>query len=78
MAEKEMKKGNALSRAGKRASQFFKDTKAEMKKIVWPTPQATWKSTGVVIAFIAVVGLFIFLLDTAFLSLLRLIMNVAV
>lgn len=56
---------------------FLKDCKGEIKKIVWPTPKAVFKNTGVVLATIIVLGLFVFALDTAFMSLLGLIMDVA-
>ena len=55
----------------------MKDCRGEVKKIVWPTPKATFKNTGVVLATIIVLGLFVFLLDTAFMNLLGLVMNVA-
>ena len=44
---------------------------------MWPTPKAVFKNTGVVLATIIVLGLFVFLLDTAFMNLLGLVMNVA-
>ena len=52
-------------------------SKRTVKKIVWPTPKATFKNTGVVLATIAVLGVFVFLLDTVFMNLLGLVMNVA-
>ena len=61
----------------KKAAKFLKDCKGEIKKIVWPTPKAVFKNTGVVLATIIVLGLFVFALDTAFMSLLGLIMDVA-
>ena len=74
MAEK---KPNALVRFAKKASKFFRDCKGEIKKIVWPTPKATFKNTGVVLITIVVVTLFVFLLDTVFMNLLGLVMDVA-
>lgn len=49
----------------------------KVKKIVWPTPKSVFKNTGVVLVTIIVVGLVIFGLDTAFMNLLGLIMNIA-
>lgn len=77
MAEKAVKKENFFSRAGKNVSKFFRDSKSEVKKIVWPTPQTVFKNTGVVLVTIVIIGLFIFGLDTLFMNLLGLIMNVA-
>ncbi len=78
MAENVKKKGeNPVVRFAKRVTKFFRDCKGEVKKIVWPTPKATFKNTGVVLVTIAVVALFVFLLDTAFMNLLGLVMDVA-
>ena len=70
-------KENFFARAGRNTSKFFRDCKNEVKKIVWPTPRAVFKNTGVVLATIFLIGLFIFGLDTLLMNLLGLIMNVA-
>ncbi|HEX3017660.1 MAG TPA: preprotein translocase subunit SecE [Caproicibacter sp.] len=77
MAEKTEKKENFFVRAGKNITKFFHDTKGEVKKMVWPTPQTVFKNTGVVLATIVVIGLFVFGLDALLVNLLGLIMNVA-
>lgn len=77
MADKSEKKENFFARAGKAISKFFRDTKSEAKKMVWPTPQSVFKNTGVVLATIILIGLFVFGLDTLLINLLGLIMNVA-
>ena len=77
MAEKAEKKENVFARAGKNGSKFLRDCKNEVKKIVWPTPKAVFRNTGVVLVSILIIGLFIFVLDSAFMNLLGLIMNVA-
>ncbi len=75
---KPAKKGpNAFVRFFKRIGKFFKDCKGELKKIVWPAPKAVFKSTGVVLVTIILLGLFVFLLDTGFMNLLGLVMDVA-
>ena len=76
-AEKAEKKQGFFVRAGDSLTRFFRDTKGEIKKIVWPTPQSVMKSTGVVLATIVVIGAFVFGLDTLLINLLGLIMNVA-
>ena len=58
-------------------TKFFRDCRGEVKKIVWPTPKATFKNTGVVLVTIIVAALFVFLLDTVFMNLLGLVMDVA-
>ena len=77
MAENVKKKENAVAVFFKRVAKFFRDCKGEVKKIVWPTPKATFKNTGVVLVTIVVVTLFVFLLDTVFMNLLGLVMDVA-
>ncbi len=79
MAEKteKEKKENFFSRAGKGISKFFRDTKGEVKKMVWPAPRAVFRNTGVVLVTIVVIGLFVFCLDTALVNLLGLIMQIA-
>jgi preprotein translocase subunit SecE len=75
-AEKE-KKENFFAKSGKSISKFFRDTKGEVKKMVWPAPRAVFRNTGVVLVTIVVIGLFVFCLDTALVNLLGLIMSVA-
>jgi len=73
----EEKKQGAFSRKFGAAAKFFRDCKAEIKKIVWPTPKATFKNMGVVLVAMIIIGLFIFALDTGFGALLGLIMDTA-
>lgn len=75
--ETKNKKPNAFAAFVKKTTKFLKDCKGELKKIVWPTPKAVFKNTGVVLVTIIVLGLFVFALDTVFMSLLGLIMDVA-
>ena len=77
MAENVKTNENGFVRFFKRVAKFFRDCQGEMKKIVWPTPKATFKNTGVVLVTIIVVALFVFLLDTVFMNLLGLVMDVA-
>lgn len=76
MAETE-KKQNALIRYSKRIAKFFRDCKGEIKKIVWPTKETVFRNFGVVLVTIAILGLFVFALDTVFMKLLSLVMDVA-
>ncbi len=71
------KKPNGFVRFIRRVAKFLKDCKGEIKKIVWPTPKAVTKSTGVVLVTILILGLFVFALDSGFMRLLGLVMNVA-
>ena len=71
------RKENFFSKAGNSASKFFRDTKSEIKKMVWPEPKSVFRNTGVVLVTILVIGLFVFGLDTLMVNLLSLIMNIS-
>ena len=71
------KKENAIVRFAKKVGKFVRDCKGEIKKIVWPTPKNVFKNVGVVLVTVIILALFIFLLDTVFMSLLGLVMDVA-
>lgn len=70
------KKPGKFAAAVKGTSKFFRDVKSELKKIVWPAPKSVFKSTGIVLVAIIASGVFISVLDTIFLALLGLVMNV--
>ena len=50
----------------KQKSSYFKDMKAELKKVVWPTPKELVNNTIAVIVFVLVIGVIVFLLDFCF------------
>lgn len=54
---------------------FFREIKAEIKKIVWPTPAKLAKDTAIVIVFVAVIGVAMGLFGWAIQSLLGLIIK---
>lgn len=45
-------------------NRFFVETKAEFRKIVWPTPKQTTNQTVVVLLAIIIIGAFIWGLDS--------------
>ena len=45
---------------------FWKDFKAELKKVVWPTPKQLVNSTVAVITIVLVTALIVFVLDLGF------------
>ena len=47
----------------KRIRQFFKDVIAEFKRVQWPTPEATIKSTSVVVCVSLAVALYLGIAD---------------
>ncbi len=75
--KEKVQKENFFVRAGNSVTKFFRETKSEIKKMVWPEPKTVFRNTGVVLVTILVVGLFVFGLDALLVNLLGLIMNVA-
>ena len=61
MAKKEEK-----NKENKVKKHFFKDFKAELKKVIWPTPKQLVNNTVAVIAIVVIVGVIVFVLDTVF------------
>ena len=66
MAEPNQKPAEKKPGIFARIRKYFRDTKSEVKKVVWPTRQQIVNHTGVVIACIIVVGAFIGVLDAVF------------
>ena len=57
--EKKTEKVGFFARVGK----WLKEMKSELKKVQWPTKKQTVNNTAIVIACVAVVGLFIWVFD---------------
>ena len=51
------------STAGKTAWAFVKDSRTEVRKVVWPTRKETAQTTMFVIVAVIIMGIFFFLLD---------------
>ena len=68
MAKKEnIKQDNKKSKKEeKNKRHFFKDFKAELKRVVWPTPKQLLNSTIAVITIVLVIGVIVFALDMGF------------
>jgi preprotein translocase subunit SecE len=47
----------------KKLSTFFREVRAEMKKVIWPSREEVTKYTAVVLFMIAVLGAFIAIVD---------------
>ena len=50
----------------KQKSHFLKDTKAELKKVIWPTPKQLANNTLAVISIVVIIGVIVFILDVCF------------
>ena len=65
--EKNVKPENKKSKKEeKNKRHFFKDFKAELKRVVWPTPKQLLNSTIAVITIVLVIGVTVFVLDMGF------------
>ena len=47
----------------KRLGRFFRELKAELKKVAWPSGSDTMKKTGIVIVCVIVVGVIVWIFD---------------
>ncbi|WP_341502803.1 preprotein translocase subunit SecE [Gallaecimonas sp. GXIMD4217] len=59
----------AMTSKGKEAIGFAKESRTEVRKVVWPTRQETTHTTLIIMAATAVVGLLLWILDGALLRL---------
>lgn len=50
----------------KQKSSYFKEMKAELKKVVWPTPKELVNNTVAVIGFVLIIAIIVFVLDFCF------------
>ena len=57
------KKPNALKTLANKLVKFLKDTKGELKKVVWTSKSDVWKSFELVIASVVAVSLAIAVID---------------
>jgi preprotein translocase subunit SecE len=64
-----------MSAPGKRFFRFALDSRDEAKKVVWPTRKETIQMTGVVMAFVVVMALFLWMVDGILLWLVKLAMG---
>ena len=67
MANKDAKVNNKkVKENSKNKKSFFKGFKAELKKVIWPTPKQLINNTVAVITIVLITALIVFLLDLAF------------
>lgn len=65
-SEKKDTKKDSKKSDDKSKKRWFKDFKAELKKVIWPTGKELWSNTAIVIIMVVIVSVLIFLLDLAF------------
>ena len=69
MAKKEKKVTNSKennSKESKNKKSFFKGLKAELKKVIWPSPKQLVNNTIAVITIVIMTAVIVFVLDLAF------------
>jgi len=59
----ESRRTSRLANFGKKIARFFKDIKAELKKVIWPTKEQLIKNTISVLAICLLVGAVIWVSD---------------
>ena len=71
MPKKEVKNNNKKDKKenSKNKKSFFKDFKAELKRVVWPTPKQLVNNTVAVITIVLITAAIVFVLDLTFESL---------
>ena len=67
-AEKKLDKKKLKAPKAGSGKHWFKDFRAELKKVIWPTKRQLAENTTVVISMVIIVAVIIFLLDLAFKS----------
>ena len=66
MAKKEEKVVKEKSKENKVKKHFFKDFKAELKKVIWPTPKQLVNNTVAVVTIVLITAVIVFALDVMF------------
>ena len=54
------------SSQGDRFQHFLKETRIELRKVVWPTRQETFKTTGIIMIAVIIVAIFLWIVDAFF------------
>ena len=55
-----------MAKEDKPKKHFFKDFKAELKKVIWPTPKQIVNNTIAVVVIVIITAIIVFALDTVF------------
>ncbi|MDC9726950.1 MAG: preprotein translocase subunit SecE [Candidatus Thioglobus sp.] len=60
---------------GNRLAIFAKETKIELRKVVWPTRNETVKTTGMIMVAVIIVAIFLWIVDAFFSWIVQLLTN---
>ncbi len=61
-----MPKDDVTKKEKKEKKHFFKDFKAELKRVIWPTPKQLVNNTVAVITIVLITAVVVFVLDLVF------------
>lgn len=78
MADKTAKKPGFMDRIKNniaRVAKYLRDTKGELKKVVWPTREQSLRNTGIVIVVVLIAAAILIVLDMIFSGVIRLIIG---
>ena len=64
--KQEVKKQDIKKQDSKNKRHFMKDFKAELKRVIWPTPKQLLNNTVAVITIVLITAAIVFVLDLAF------------
>ncbi len=59
----------------KKAIQFLKEAKGEMKKVTWPDRDEVTSYTGVVVVAVVIISVFLWFVDTSLMSLVKMVLK---
>ena len=54
------------SEQGERFVHFLKETRIELRKVVWPTREETIKTTGIIMVAVIIIAIFLWIVDAFF------------
>ncbi len=63
---KDTNKNSKNQKEKKEKKHFFKDFKAELKKVIWPTPKQLLNNTVAVVTIVLITAVIVFVLDIVF------------
>lgn len=66
MSDDNKKSKKDVKKDSKNKRHFFKDFKAELKKVIWPTPKQLVNNTVAVITIVLILAIIVLVLDLAF------------
>ena len=61
-----MENKNIFARFGTRIARWFRETRSELRKVVWPTRKQLINNTGIVIVAVIIVGAAMSVMDWGF------------